>query len=292
MRRGGWANRPLFWGLLGIGSVIVACGSRQHDCIDTRSCVAPIGFIDAGIADDWWDAGAGAGGSELSTPDGEAAGAGGNEAAGAGGNEAAGAGGSNEAGASPAPSALRQVSVELVADPARTGNWTDGEGEGVHNCLRKPPLGYLASVCVGDDSANVRYTGFISFDLSALPANVREFSSARLLASGSINGNLRALGASSLEHVAFGELGQAALTTPADASFGAFFGSAQPAPGSDVELSVDVTAAVARDYSASGGTLRLSQYRLKFNDVSANGIWDDVELTTSELRLSLVYLVP
>ena len=189
-------------------------------------------------------------------------------------------------------STLRAVSSELAADAAHTGNWTDGAGEGVHNCLRAPPRGYVPTVCIGDDSSNVRYTGFISFDLSALPATVQSFSSARLEASGSVNGSLHALGESSLEQVPFGELGAAALTAPATASFGSFFGNTALTAGTHVELAIDVTSAVASDYAREPGAAKLSQYRLAFENIYANGIWDDLELTTSELDLAVTYFVP
>ena len=58
MSRGGWANRPWLLGLVGVGSVLLACGSHDHDCVETRTCFAPVSFVDAGDVDDWWDAGA------------------------------------------------------------------------------------------------------------------------------------------------------------------------------------------------------------------------------------------
>jgi len=403
-------NRVLFWVTVGLGFGGIACGRAERSCIDTRSCIAPIGFIDAGNVDDWWNGGASgddAPAGEAATSSENAGGARGDggsrgaaddtreSAAGALGEEPAGASltsaipqvvavspsnhaigvardaplritfdrpmneaavlaaytsddlpiaglaaswnaagtaltlnpkaalgyasGSVPIGETPnfpartyhfsfderaldqsggalepvsySFSTLRAVSSELGADAARTGNWTEGEDEGLHNCLRHPSRGYVPTVCIGDDASNVRYTGFISFDLSVLPANVQAIASARLVAGGTVNGTLAQLGPTSLEHVSFGELDAAALTAPASASFGSFLSAAAVTAGSRVELSLDVTAAVSADY-AQADTPCLSQYRLAFADVSANGIWDDLELQTSTVSLALSYLVP
>jgi len=401
MRRRAGEAKPLFWVWVGFGSLAAACGGGEHSCIDTRSCIAPVGFVDAGNSGDWWDGGAsgsdpatdgaGTGGFGAST-DGAGAGAAGMAEAGAAGDDARDsfltgphvaalspadhavgveqdaairitfdramneatvltayasddlplsalnaswnstrttltltpkaqlsyASGSVAVGTTPDFSAkryrfslteravddagralepasfsfstLRAVSSELAADPTRTGNWTEGEGEGVHNCLRQPPRGYVPTVCIGDDSSNVRYTGFITFDLNALPAGVRAFTSARLVAGGSVNGTLSPLGATSLEHITFAELDAAALTAPSSASLGSFLSAAPLRAGSTVELSLDVTAPVALDYARGGS--QLSQYRLAFAAVAANGIWDDLELPTNQVSLALDYLLP
>jgi hypothetical protein len=189
-------------------------------------------------------------------------------------------------------STLRQVAAELPADALHTGNWTEGEDEGIHNCLRSAQAPYAPSVCIGDDSNNVRYTGFVSFDLSAFPDGIRQWTSARLLSGARVYGSTAALGASRLEHVAFGELGQAALSTPPSETLGAFYSGAGLASGSRLELAEDVTSAVAADYRARTAGASLTQYRLSFAEIAANGAWDDIELTTAEIRLAATYLVP
>ncbi|HWZ91913.1 MAG TPA: Ig-like domain-containing protein, partial [Polyangiaceae bacterium] len=189
-------------------------------------------------------------------------------------------------------STLRQVSTELPADALHTGNWTEGEDEGIHNCLRSAQAPYAPSVCIGDDSNNVRYTGFVSFDLSAFPEGIRQWTSARLVSGARVYGSTGALGASLLEHVAFGELGGAALSTPPSESLGAFYSGAGLASGSRVELAEDVTSAVAADYRARTAGSALTQYRLSFAKIAANGAWDDIELSTAEIRLAATYLVP
>jgi len=189
-------------------------------------------------------------------------------------------------------STLREISLELLADPRRTGNWTDGEGEGIHNCLRQAQPPYTPTVCVGDDSNNVRYTGFISFDLSPLPEQIVEISSAHLLCAVVAHGAPEALGPSLLEHVAFGELDDSASAALAERSLGPFLGGAALSEGARFELVEDVTSAVAIDYQSRAPGASSTQYRLSFAKTVSNGAWDDVELATSSLRLALVYLSP
>ena len=183
---------------------------------------------------------------------------------------------------------LREASTGLSANPELTGNWTDGEGEGVHNCLRSAAAPYVPTVCIGDDSNNVRYTGFVSFDLSQLPQAIAEFESASLTGSAVTYGATAALGPNLLEHVAFSELGGAALLAPPSESLGAFYAGAGLPNGSRFELVADVTQAVAGDYSDG----RRSQFRLRFAEIAANFGWDDIELPTSDIRLSTTYLLP
>ena len=188
-------------------------------------------------------------------------------------------------------STLRRVELEVPADADRTGNWTDGEGEGIHNCLRHPKSPYLPTVCVGDDPNNVAYAGFLSFDLSALPAGISAISSARWVASAALHGTPELLGASRLEHVAFGDLDVAARSATAFARLGPLFAGSL-AGKSELDLSVDVTAAVADDYAHRGVRANRTQYRLGFAQVVPNAHWDDVELPTSSVRLALSYLIP
>ncbi len=189
-------------------------------------------------------------------------------------------------------STLRQVSAALPADPRRTGNWTDGEGEGIHNCLRGAKAPYAPSVCVGDDSNNVRYTGFVSFDLSQLPATIAEFSNARLLGDAVVYGATDALGSSLLEHIAFGDLSEAALAAQPSANLGPFYGGTALATGTHFELAEDVASAVAADYASRATGPSFTQYRLSFAKIAADGAWNDIELTTSTIALSTTYLMP
>jgi hypothetical protein len=62
--------------------------------------------------------------------------------------------------------------------------------------------------------------------------------------------------------------------------------------GARFELVEDVTSAVASDYQSRSPGASSTQYRLSFAKTVANGAWDDLELTTSSLRLALVYLSP
>ena len=189
-------------------------------------------------------------------------------------------------------STLRERSFELAADPQRTGNWTDAAAEGVHNCLRQAKAPYVPTVCVGDDASNARYTGFLSFDLRALPSNIAQFSSATLSATGSSFGFAGELGESRLEQVAFGELDRNALVSASVTLLGSFYSAAAASEGAPFELNADVTRAVADDYAQRVLRADQSQYRLGFAKVLANRHWDDIELPTASIRLLLVYLVP
>ncbi|MEO7037528.1 MAG: Ig-like domain-containing protein [Polyangiaceae bacterium] len=189
-------------------------------------------------------------------------------------------------------STLRQVSLELLPDPERTGTWTDGEGEGIHNCVRAATAPYQPTVCVGDDANNVRYSGFLSFDLSALPGTIRAFSSARLHASGMAYGVLEALGDNHLEHIVFEQLGDAALHTAALSALGPFYSGPSLMNATRLVLSYDLTSAVQDDYGNRVARAQRSQYRLGFAKIVADGSWDDLELPTSAIRLALTYLVP
>jgi Bacterial Ig-like domain len=189
-------------------------------------------------------------------------------------------------------STLRQVSAVSSTDPRLTGNWTDGEGEGIHNCLRNAQTPYTPSVCVGDDANNVRYTGFVSFDLSSFPDDIAEFLSARLQASALVYGAPESLGDSSLEHVFFAQLDQAALSTAAISTLGPFYNGASVPNDTYLVLNEDLTGSVADDYANRVARSNHSQYRLRFAKVLANFGWDDVELSTANIRLATTYLIP
>ena len=189
-------------------------------------------------------------------------------------------------------STLRQLSKDLPADAERTGNWTNGGSEGIHNCLRHPKAPYLPTVCVGDDPNGVRYVGFLSFDLSPLPDDITHFFSVRLVADATTYGSLRELGPNLLEQVPFDELAESALAAAASAPLGPFYTGKSPMNGDHFELDDDVTNAVADDYAQRDVRASRSQYRLSFGKVSANAHWDDVELPTSTIHLSLTYLEP
>jgi hypothetical protein len=187
---------------------------------------------------------------------------------------------------------LRQISVELEADGERTGNWTLGEGEGIHNCLRKPNAQYEPTGCVGDDINNVRYAGFVSFDLGALPENIAQFHDVRLLANAVVHGVPAELGASQLEHAVYGELDEIALTVAPISAPSALFIASSLIDRAQLPLDLDLTAAVTDDYENRAARAARTQYRLAFAKVVANDHWDDVEVTTSSIHLALSYLLP
>ena len=189
-------------------------------------------------------------------------------------------------------STLRQISVQLEAEPERTGNWTPGKGEGIHNCLRKPNPGYEPTVCIGDDSNNSRYSGFLSFDLGVLPEAITQVTSAHLLADGLVHGAPAQLGPSQLEHVAYAELDERALSIAPISAPSSLFVAATLIDGAPLTLDLNVTAEVADDYENRSSRGARSQYRLAFAKVLANTHWDDVEVETSRIQLALSYLLP
>ena len=382
------------YGLILVGFVVPACSGFEHDCVETRDCSGPKGFIEAGGTGDWWEpseSGAGGdGGASFPLPEAgsptDSAGAAGSTggtlsdqpppdaeppavlavtpADGATGQRsdqpiviqfsepmnseategayqsddlpaasvsftwddsdtvltitpraglayAAGALASpantyhfgldgsarNRAGQPLAAvrfsfSTLRQVSSELRADPARTGTWTDGEGEGVHNCVRAAKAPYQPTVCIGDDANNVRYAGFLSFDLSVLPDNISSVVSARLQANAVTYGAPEALGASRLEHVSFQQLGDTALRVEPLAPLGPFYSGPSLLNVTQLVLSEDLAEAVQDDYANRAARQSRSQYRLGFSTISPDGSWDDLELPTNGIRLGLTYLLP
>ncbi len=404
------AGNPGIYGLFLVGLAMPACAGFEHDCVETRDCSGPKGFIEAGPNDDWWESGAGAGG-ELGVgfplPAAASPSNSGGSAADAG--SAAGAAGANDESSSDAGSALngapnsvlsvtpadgalgarrdvsivirfaqpmnteateaayqsselpaenlsfswaddlrtltliphamldyaagaadangqavfaaktyhygfdgsacdktgqplpalafafstlRQVSLALTADPQRTGNWTDGEGEGIHNCQRAAKAPYQPTVCVGDDANNVRYTGFLSFNLSSLPTTISSFSSARLQANAVAYGAPEALGENHLEHVLFEQLGEAALHSAPLAALGPFYSGPSLQNATHLVLSEDLTNAVQDDYANRVAHAEHSSFRLGFSKVAADGSWDDLELPTNGIRLALTYLQP
>ena len=155
--------------------------------------------------------------------------------------------------------------------------------------MRKPKAQYEPTVCVGDDINNVRYTGFVSFDLGPLPENVAQISSAHLLAHGAVNGTPQELGASHLEQVAYAELDEAALTVTPISTPSPLFVASTLIDEAELALDLDVTTLVASDYE---NRAQRTQYRLAFSKVLANARWDDVELETSRIHLALSCLLP
>ena len=112
------------------------------------------------------------------------------------------------------------------------------------------------------------------------------------MASAIVHGTLDGLGANHLEQVAFGEIGAAALGATAHLSLGSLLGEGNYVDKTQIQLSVDLTAAVAADYANRTARANLTQYRVGFSEVLANGHWDDIELPTNDIRLLTTYLVP
>ena len=272
------------WALSTLGLVVLACSGMDHDCAEYRNCPypdEPDAPIDVGAGEDWGNGGSAGLPSE---PRPEAAGSKGESRA-----SSAGAAGDGACSSEEPTRPLRRVSLELPAEPDRTGNWTEGGSEGIHNCLRAAQPPYSPTVCVGDDPSNVRYTGFLSFDLSSLPDGLVQISSARLVASATRYGSPATLGENKIEHMNFGKLDEFALWAAPLAPLGPFYNGVV---AEHFELNDDLTSAVAEDYDDRVARSHRSQYRLSFAKILPDNRWDDIEIPTASIRLILTYLIP
>ncbi|MEO8184487.1 MAG: Ig-like domain-containing protein [Deltaproteobacteria bacterium] len=180
---------------------------------------------------------------------------------------------------------LREIQATLSALSNRTltGNWRSDNVFGTNDCAQNTNV-----ACVGDSSnGNSTYRGFVTFDLSSLPAAIQDVSAAELRMS--IDNILAApfttLGTLGVEHVSFDVID---LTAFSAAALGSFIGITDSAAGGDV-LRADVLEAARQDVAER----ERSQYRLRFTVNSDNdGNADMVELNCSSERLVLTYLLP
>lgn len=121
----------------------------------------------------------------------------------------------------------------------------------------------LVPIRIGDTLDNGTHTGFITFDLSPLPADVVEFTEAWLFArQDSVSGDpYEALGSVVLEQISPPtELDAASVTTVARSVMGTFSDSAATGDP-DGDRSANVAVELAFDFEAGSST---STYRLRF----------------------------
>ena len=176
--------------------------------------------------------------------------------------------------------------VSAEVNPTQSGNWRSDGVYGVETCDFTS-----ATVCIGDSiSAGApSYRGFVTFDLSPLPADRLALSAAELsLTVSSIFSNpFAALGALQLESVRFDDvgIGPAAFDRPARAALGTL------ATGATIgdDLTADVLSAVEADATLDGP----SQYRLRFErDAADDGMLNMVIFELGTIQLQVSYLVP
>jgi len=192
-------------------------------------------------------------------------------------------------------STLRQASFELGAIAAQTGTWTTSAGEASGACSRHPDSNQPPSVCVGGDGAGGRSVGLLSFDLAPLPAGIVAFASATLSASSVRFGDVAPLGENDIERAAFAALDDSALSASVTESLGSFFDDAalrQSAEGVAFISAKDVTASVKDDYERRASHETRSQFRIAFGNAGPGNGKRDIELVTSSIRLSTVFLIP
>lgn len=183
-------------------------------------------------------------------------------------------------------SVLRQIDLSVLAvqDRDLTGSYRSNDTYGAGACARAQ-----INVCVGDERAggnNMQYKGFLTFDLSRLPASMARVSSAQLsLQITGISGNpFAGLGGLFLEHTRFDVIGADAFGAEPLAELGriANGGSAGTLIG------LDVLSAVERDVSEG-----VTQYRLAFEDATdGDRTADAVVSPWTTQRLDLSYLIP
>lgn len=177
---------------------------------------------------------------------------------------------------------LTQV-ITASVDRKLSGNWRSDDSFGVEVCEEAD-----ATICVGDSNAagSPTYRGFVSFDLSSLPADrvAIDGASLSLLVAASYNIPFLALGPLRLEHVRFDTIGTPSFEQDATAALGTL------ASRGDVgdTLTADVSTAVQADAGE-----RLTQFRLRFErDRIEDGLPNVVMFDLADTRLSVTSLLP
>jgi len=179
---------------------------------------------------------------------------------------------------------LRQISASLpaVQDRNLTGSWRSDDTYGLNQCARDQ-----ITVCAGDSGSNDQYKGFISFDLSTLPAGIVGVSAAtlKLTVSARPGNPFNGLGALLLEHASFASIGPQAFDAAALANIGTIATRAN----AGAAITADVRSAVTADL----GNSPLSQFRLHFETQSDDDDNSDTVISAWDTQsVDLTYLVP
>jgi hypothetical protein len=181
---------------------------------------------------------------------------------------------------------LRAISQTLDAlqDRSLTGNYRSDNVYGNNSCQELDST----TTCIGDSSnGNSTYRGFVTFDLSALPAQIQALSAAQLSMSiDTIRGTpFATLGNLLADHVRFDSIDLEAFQSGALGS--AITVSSSATAGS--QLSLDVLTPVQSDLAARGH----SQFRFHFGtDTDSNDAGDLIEVLSTTEELAVTYLVP
>lgn len=171
----------------------------------------------------------------------------------------------------------RELSRALPQIPTLMGYAIDSENPRASAVAADPAVG---------DALDQSESGFISFDLSVLPSDIRAVTSATLTARQyQVTGDPYQMGSMMLEQISF-SAAQAVLTTPAKTSFGVLFADA-----ATETATIDVTSAVQTLLAEGGDSAGLVQFRFAFERASnPNGVTDEVRLLPVKLDVS--YLAP
>jgi hypothetical protein len=173
--------------------------------------------------------------------------------------------------------------LHAVQDRDLTGNWRSDSIYGLADCERGDK-----TVCMGDSPAgDAVYHGFMTFNLSGLPAQLIEITAAQLswTATTIYDTPFSTLGALEVDHVVFDVVGDAAYAAPALPEHESLTG---PVPVGAL-LTVDALAAVRADW----GERARSQYRLAFSiGTDSDGAPDQLVSDWASAQLTLTYWLP
>jgi Big-like domain-containing protein len=181
---------------------------------------------------------------------------------------------------------IREISRTLVAlqDRSLTGNYRSDDVYGNNSCQELDST----TTCIGDSSnGNSTYRGFVTFDLSGLPAQTQALSAAQLsLSIDTIRGTpFDALGNLVADHVSFDSIDLDAFQSGPLGS--AINVSSSAAAGA--QLSIDVLSPVQGDLAARGR----SQFRFRFTtDTDSNDAGDLIEVLSTTEQLAITFLLP
>lgn len=182
-------------------------------------------------------------------------------------------------------STARQISQTYAAiqDRDLTGNFRGNGNYGNGDCARNQ-----TTVCIGDSEnpADFQFRGFLSFDLRALPGDIKRLTTAELsFEVEDTNGNaFDSLGDLLAEHVDFELIDATAFDNEPLASLGVV--ASQADQGSLIEI--DVSDAILDDVAAQ----RLTQLRFRFQqDTDDDGNADIIISDWSTQQIRVVFLM-
>lgn len=138
------------------------------------------------------------------------------------------------------------------------------------------------------DNASLTYRGFVTFDLSKLPASAQIEEASLGVRQVGVAGTPFVLGALDALHITYATVNGVAWSAPALDSMGALTQDGTLGP-----RSIDVSTAVADDYEHRVERANRSQYRLEFPTANnGDGDEDTITFATATFELSLFYIAP